>query len=301
MTTNLWVEPGAGERAPFRPDQLKRAKAAAAQDLASGRSQIAAKFELGDVCAEITEESDQCAADALAPLANELKYSTDTLVRYLRVTKTAGQPLRSRLATSSVHVTWETLKAACVVNDADRSYRVDVLLNRLGAAERMGLACLDEEDYRKAVGLGVGAASQAEEGKGPAASAVDLDAALGAVAQAIAEDPAQQERFVQALVQEGGLEVLETVSAGLRKARVQERQWERNEYEEPASEQEQLLQAFLRVSKALEKPLGYEPADVVAALPLEQFEAVDRMCRSVGEWHMKLLAAAGTTTEEKVA
>ncbi|MFD9572687.1 hypothetical protein ACFWBI_22930 [Streptomyces sp. NPDC059982] len=298
---NEWVEPGARKKAPFTPDQLRRAKEAAAQDLAASRGLIGPRLTLGGVCAEIVEESDECAITALTPIAARLKYAPQTLVRYCQVTKSAGPRLRDRLIRSPVNVTWETLKAACVADSAQRDYRVGLLLGQLGTAEAHGLVALDEDDFLKALGLKTRIPSDDDLGTVRALPASDLDASMAVVVQAIAEGGAKQERFVHALVQEGGLEALEAVSAGLRKARAQERQWERDEYEEPLSDHELLLRAVLKASKALEQPLGFEPAEVVAALPLDQFEAIDRVCRSVGEWHQKLLAAAGIVAKGHAA
>ncbi|MCX5079001.1 hypothetical protein OG321_42145 [Streptomyces sp. NBC_00424] len=299
--SNEWVEPGARRRGAFTDEQLTRAREAAAQDAASSRGQIAARLALGEVCAETVEQSDGFAVDALTPLAVELGYAPRTLVRYLQVTKSAGGHLRERLISSTVQVTWVTLRTACVANQSQRDFRVDVLLSRLDAAESKGLLILDNEEYVEALGLEGRLPSADEAESMPPMTAPDLDASMAVVVQAIADNEAGQEKFVHALVQEGGLEALETVSAGLRKARAHERQWERDEYEQPLTEQELLLRAVLKVSRALEQPLGFEPAAVVAALPLDQFEAVDRICRSVGEWHKRLLAAAGNVAKGQVA
>jgi hypothetical protein len=160
---NVWIEPGSSADPGYTDDQLKRARRFAEQDVQATRVQLAARFGLGDVCAEIAEQSSLAVSSALEPLARQLGYAADTLERYQRVTALAGSEFRERLATSSVHVPWKCVVAACVTDPAERSRRVGLLLGRLAGAERAGWpAVLDAGEYCRALGLADGAACGTE-------------------------------------------------------------------------------------------------------------------------------------------
>jgi hypothetical protein len=156
---NVWIEPGGRADPGYTDDQLERARVFAEQDLQASRVQLAARFGLGDVCAEIAEQSSLGMSSALGPLARQLGYAADTLERYLRVTALAGAELRERLTASSVHVPWKCVVTACVTDPAERAHRVGLLLGRLASAERAGWpAVLDAGEYCRALGLADGAA-----------------------------------------------------------------------------------------------------------------------------------------------
>jgi hypothetical protein len=156
---NVWIEPGGNPDPGYTDEQLKRARAFAEQDVQASRVQLAARFGLGDVCAEIAEQSGLGPSSALEPLARQLGYAADTLERYLRVTGLAGAELRARLTASSIHVPWKCVVTACVTDPVERTRRVGLLLGRLASAERAGWpAVLDAAEYSRALGLADGTA-----------------------------------------------------------------------------------------------------------------------------------------------
>ncbi|MGW0868953.1 hypothetical protein ACWD3Z_00520 [Streptomyces sp. NPDC002740] len=151
---NVWIEPGGTPDPGYTDEQLTRARAFAAQDIQASRTQLAARFGLGDVCAEIVEQSGLGTAGALQPLARQLGYVAHTLEKYLRVTRMAGAGLRERLTASAVHVPWTCVVTACVTDPAEHARRVGLLLGRVAGAERAGWpTVLDAAEYCRAVGL----------------------------------------------------------------------------------------------------------------------------------------------------
>ncbi|MGY4957966.1 hypothetical protein [Streptomyces nigrescens] len=160
---NVWVEPGGHPDSGYTDEQLKRARGFAEQDIQASRMQLAARFGLGDVCAEIAQQSVSGTSSALEPLARQLGYAADTLERYLRVTRLAGAELRERLTASCIHVPWKCVVTACVSDPAEHARRVGLLLGRLASAERAGWpAVLDAAEYRRALGLTDGTACGTE-------------------------------------------------------------------------------------------------------------------------------------------
>ncbi|MFK8906764.1 hypothetical protein [Streptomyces sp. YS-3] len=154
---NVWIEPGGTADPGYTEDQLRRARTFAETDLGASRAQLAARFGLGDVCAEITDESPPAASLALEQLARRLGYATETLEQYLRVTRLAGIALRERLLTSAIHVPWKCVTTACVTDSQERTQRVQLLLKQLDTAERTGWPmALDATQYRRALGLAGG-------------------------------------------------------------------------------------------------------------------------------------------------
>ncbi|MGW0826687.1 hypothetical protein [Streptomyces sp. NPDC002845] len=151
---NVWIEPGGSPDPGYTDEQFTRARAFAAQDVQASRTQLAARFGLGDICAEIVEQSGLGTAGALQPLARQLGYVAHTLEKYLRVTRLAGAGLRERLTASAVHVPWTCVVTACVTDPAEHARRVGLLLGRLSGAERSGWpTVLDTAEYCRAVGL----------------------------------------------------------------------------------------------------------------------------------------------------
>jgi len=160
---NEWIEPGGTTDPGYTEDQLRRARSFAETDIRACRAQLAARFGLGDVCAEIADGAPPGATAALEQLAQQLGYATETLETYLRVTRLAGTSLRERLLTSAIHVPWKCVTTACVTDARERARRVQLLLERLGSAERAGWpASLDSSQFRLALGLASGAEPPAE-------------------------------------------------------------------------------------------------------------------------------------------
>ncbi|WP_030574605.1 hypothetical protein [Streptomyces aureocirculatus] len=160
---NVWIEPDGATDSGYTEDQLRRARACAEADIRASRAQLAARFSLGDVCAEIADGAPSDAAGALEQLAQQLGYATETLDTYLRVTRLAGTALRERLLASAIHVPWKCVTTACVTDPQERARRVQLLLERLGNAERAGWpVSLDASQFRLALGLTGGAEPPAE-------------------------------------------------------------------------------------------------------------------------------------------
>ncbi|MFJ8676285.1 hypothetical protein [Streptomyces sp. NPDC093589] len=156
---NVWIQPDANPDSGYTDEQLRRAREFAEQDLQAMRTQLSARFGLGDVCAEIVDLSGTRTSSVLDPLARQLGYATHTLERYLRVTRMASPELRERLVTTSVHVPWKCVTTACVADPEEQARRVGLLLGRLARAERAGWpAILDASEYHRALGLADGAA-----------------------------------------------------------------------------------------------------------------------------------------------
>ncbi|MEU9381950.1 hypothetical protein AB0D38_13510 [Streptomyces sp. NPDC048279] len=154
---NVWIEPGGTGHPGYTEDQLRRARTFAETDIRASRAQLAARFGLGDVCAEITDEEPPGSGHTLEQLAQQLGYATETLEQYLRVTRLAGTALRKRLLASAVQVPWKCVTTACVTDSQERSRRVSLLLERLDSAERAGWPmALDAAQYRRALSLATG-------------------------------------------------------------------------------------------------------------------------------------------------
>lgn len=160
---NVWIEPDGTTDPGYTEDQLRRARIFAETDIRASRAQLAARFGLGDVCAEIADGAPSDAAVALEQLAQQLGYATETLDTYLRVTRLAGTALRERLLAAAIHVPWKCVTTACVTDPQERARRVQLLLERLGNAERVGWpVSLDASQFRLALGLAGGAEPPAE-------------------------------------------------------------------------------------------------------------------------------------------
>ncbi|MCB8902073.1 MULTISPECIES: hypothetical protein [unclassified Streptomyces] len=156
---NVWIQPDGNPDAGYTSEQLRRARACAEQDLQAIRAQLPARFGLGDVCAEIVDQSGTGASSVLDPLARQLGYATHTLERYVRVTRLTSPELRDRLVTTSVQVPWKCVTTACVADLEEQARRVGLLLRRLASAERAGWpAVLDASEYCRALGLADGTA-----------------------------------------------------------------------------------------------------------------------------------------------
>ncbi|MFE3905734.1 hypothetical protein ACFXPY_37080 [Streptomyces sp. NPDC059153] len=160
---NVWIEPDGTTDPGYTEEQLSRARTFAEKDIRASRAQLAARFGLGDVCAEIADGAPPGAGFALEQLAQQLGYAPDTLEKYLRVTRLAGTSLRERLLASAIHVPWKCVTTACVAAPEERARRVQLLLERLDSAERAGWpVALDAAQYCEALGLAGGMASGAE-------------------------------------------------------------------------------------------------------------------------------------------
>ncbi|MFE5482952.1 hypothetical protein [Streptomyces sp. NPDC056527] len=151
---NVWIQPDGNPDPGYTREQLRRARTYAEQDLQAIRAQLSARFGLGDVCAEIVDQSGMGTSSALDPLARQLGYATPTLERYMRITRLASTELRDRLVTTSVQVPWKCVTTACVSDLEEQARRIGLLLGRLASAERAGWpAVLDASEYRRALGL----------------------------------------------------------------------------------------------------------------------------------------------------
>ncbi|MBC3986782.1 hypothetical protein H8N01_30420 [Streptomyces sp. AC536] len=160
---NVWIQPGGTTGPGYTEDQLRRARTFAETDIRASRAQLAARFGLGDVCAEIADGTAPGASIALEQLAHQLGYATETLEKYLRVTRLAGTALRERLLASAVHVPWRCVTTACVTDPQERARRITLLLELLDTAERAGWpVSLDAAQYRLTLGLASGAEPPAE-------------------------------------------------------------------------------------------------------------------------------------------
>ncbi|TDT28146.1 hypothetical protein EV562_115157 [Streptomyces sp. BK208] len=160
---NVWIEPGGPTGPGYTEDQLRRARTFTETDIRASRAQLAARFGLGDVCAEIADGTAPGASVALEQLAHQLGYATETLEKYLRVTRLAGTALRDRLLASAVHVPWKCVTTACVTDPQERARRITLLLELLDRAERAGWpVSLDAAQYRLTLGLAGGAEPPAE-------------------------------------------------------------------------------------------------------------------------------------------
>ncbi|MFE6163233.1 hypothetical protein ACFQ7F_30465 [Streptomyces sp. NPDC056486] len=160
---NVWIEPAGTSDPGYTEDQLRRARTFAETDIRASRAQLAARFGLGDVCAEITDSAPPGEAAALKRLAQQLGYATETLETYLRVTRLAGTALRERLLASATHVPWKCVTTACVTDAQERARRIQLLTERLSSAERAGWpVSLDASQFRLALGLAGGTEPPAE-------------------------------------------------------------------------------------------------------------------------------------------
>ncbi|MEU8960081.1 hypothetical protein AB0C89_00010 [Streptomyces sp. NPDC048491] len=156
---NVWIQPDGNPDHGYTREQLRRARVFAEQDLQAIRTQLSARFGLGDVCVEIVDQAGVGAGGVLESLAQQLGYATHTLERYLRVTRLASLDLRERLVTTPVHVPWKCVTTACVADPEEQTRRVALLLGRLASAERAGWpAVLDASEYHRALGLADGTA-----------------------------------------------------------------------------------------------------------------------------------------------
>ncbi|WP_030722183.1 hypothetical protein [Streptomyces sp. NRRL S-237] len=171
---NVWIQPGGSSAPGYTDEQLRRARALAEQDIQASRTQLAARFGLGSICAEIVEQSGLGGISALEPLAKQLGYSANTLDKYRRVTRAAADSFCERLIASPVVVPWKCVTTACITEPAERAHRVGLLLGRLGSAERAGWpAVLDAAEYCRALGLADGSGDGQEST--PSAIVAHLD------------------------------------------------------------------------------------------------------------------------------
>ncbi|MFD3563560.1 hypothetical protein ACFWVU_28405 [Streptomyces sp. NPDC058686] len=187
---NVWIEPGGTPDPAYTEEQLSRARTFAEKDIRASRAQLAARFGLGDVCAEIADGVPSGACVALEQLAQQLGYAPETLEQYLRVTRLAGTSLRERLLASTVHVPWKCVTTACVAAPEERARRVQLLLDRLDSAERAGWpVALDAAQYREALGL-AGAMASGAEAPGEIVAQLDRREVREAVLAELTKSPA---------------------------------------------------------------------------------------------------------------
>lgn len=229
--------------------------------------------------------------------------SFDTVDQYRRVSAWYTSGRREAMEATGGAASYTVLREVALhsAGEADPQARFEVLLAALRETAVHGGAPLTGPAYRKR--LGIPAAEQSSSTPRIVAAARTDAQLVAGVLQAVAEDPQGPAQFFDALAAEGGLEALESASLMLRKAKASARAQEERVFgKEDPSSLEITLRLVLRTMRALEKSLDLDPAQIVAVLPPEQFEALHRMCGSVTQWHELLLAAAqAAETEREVA
>ncbi|MFD7206275.1 hypothetical protein [Streptomyces sp. NPDC059893] len=253
----------------------------------------------------------------LAELSAGLHISVDTADQYRRVAHWYGPERRDQVVTAPVVASYTVMREAALHTHGGLSSedRLAALLAALHEAARQGRPHITSRDYREQLGVPqqgseptqrvrqvLETIASDENVRAHVVDAVSTDPLVAtAVLRTLVESPAGPETFFEQLSAEGGLEALKSASSALRKATDEARMREEAIFgkEEDPSPTEEVLRLILRAMKALEKPMGLDPSQVVQALPPEQFAALQRLCGSVNQWHEVLLHAAQATNHQK--
>ncbi|MFE5713433.1 hypothetical protein ACFQ7J_21785 [Streptomyces sp. NPDC056501] len=252
---------------------------------------------------------------SLEGFAQRLSISVDTADQYRRVAAWYTQERREAIAKTGGVASYTLLRDVALhtfgaADDPDT--RFDVLLTALQATASTASARLSRQEYLRLLGVGHASTDVAAPTTDGMAATADSHAALveqasiepafvAAVLRSVANEPEGLTRFFDGLAAEGGMEALNSAASALRKVKAEAKAQDVHVFgtDEPPGPIEVILRTVLRAMKALEKPLDLDPAEVVEALPPEQFRALSRLCGSITEWHELLLTTARSGTHEK--
>ncbi|MEU7154598.1 hypothetical protein AB0B15_42325 [Streptomyces sp. NPDC045456] len=249
----------------------------------------------------------------LESVARKRNLSVAAADQYRRVSAWYTPERRSALAATGTVASYTLLREVALHTHGgseSAEERFDSLITALQETAADGIPYLSHPDYLRRQGL-LPAPQETRSvlksiGDDLTVRAAVVDAVrtdpdvVDSVLRTLAEDPAGPGRFFEELAAEGGLDALQYASLALRKAKNEAKTRDEQFFgpEEKPSPVEEILTLVLKAMKALEKPLGFDPRQIVQILPPEQFAALNRLCGSVSHWHELLLAAERAGTQE---
>ncbi|MFF3558240.1 hypothetical protein ACFYXL_33055 [Streptomyces tsukubensis] len=314
--SNVWTEPnapGKGRSSDGQEDEWERLEAAETEGVAAV---CAARLAKGDVILAAVPMSREGQSggvfSGMSEISSRYGISIDTADQYRRVAAWFTPERRQALQEAGVVASYSVLRDVALHTHGsvtDSATRFEKLLKALSAAAESGQQRITRSDYLRELAVEpensalprwspdrlLAQIKQCPEARRAVIEEVQSDPiTVTSVMRAMAEDPQGPDQFIEYLAQEGGLDALTMVKSSLRKATTEAKVREARVFgnEEESSPLEEILRSVLRAMKALEKPMDFSPGEILAALPPEQFAALNRLCGTVAQWHELLLAAA---------